>query len=170
MDESFYNIMDNKMDIKMTKEDIEPQQPDNKQQNDQPSRDPIPSPEITEYSCPCCYPPIIPGSSKYIEHQHQPRRSFPPPLPWHHNHYTTHHHNHHDGVSRWPFTSVAMPHGDPPPRSSTTLKDRYDVSASRSRGEGCYVQHPYHSSLGNFYFKYIFLKTISLSFYCFCIN
>lgn len=163
MDESFYNMMNNKMDIMMTKEDIEPQQqPDNQQdhhqqQNEQPNCDPIPSPEITEYGCPCCYPPTLPAS-KHVE-QHQ-RRSFPPPLPWHHNHYTTQHHHHHEGVSRWPFTSVAMSHRDSPPRSSIALKERFDIPvSSRSRRGECFVQHPYHSSFGNFFFffdQYLF--------------
>ena len=168
LNESFHNMMNNKIDIMMKKEDPEPQQqqqPDNQEQYEQLNSDPIPSPETTEHGCPCCYPQTLAASSKHMEQQQEQRRSFLPPLPWHHNNYTTQHHHHHhhrhEGVSRWPFTSVAMSHKDSPPHSLTAFKKHYDIPvSSRRTGGGCYIRHPYLSPYGNSsFFNFTFETT-----------
>lgn len=120
--------------------------------------DPIPSPEIIDFStpssCPCCYlpPPITP----FPPTKPQRGQSFAPP-PWHHHHYSTqrlspHHHrrrqNQPNGVgeTRWPFVTRSTPAHQQIVTSplSPVLKDCCD------NRRGCYIQNPYHTAFGKY--------------------
>ena len=139
-----------------------------KHSEQQQNHEPIPSPEIVDYACPCCYPPFL------VPKQMQQRRSFPPP-PWQNHHYPAQHHHHHrqspsnqqhEGGTGWPYTTALTSEKKitPPHHLNLTLPLRSSLKGCCEiprREGGCYIQHPYHSTFG----KFVQLKFIYNQFY-----